>query len=79
MTTYWESLNQNARDTMQQLGNFGPTTRAHAREVKGWATAEDGFTERAYLDSNDLRNIAAGCIEVAQWLEERAKAEDEDC
>lgn len=78
MTTHWESLSQNARDTMQQLGNFGPTTRAYAREVKGWTMCEDGFTERAYLGSNDLRNIAAGCIEVAQWLEERARVNDGD-
>ena len=78
MTTYWESLSQNAKDTMQLLGNFGPTTRVDAREVKGWTMCEDGFTERAYLGSNDLRNIAAGCIEVAQWLEERARGEDED-
>ena len=78
MTTYWESLSQNAKDTMQLLGNFGPTIRTYAREVKGWVIAEDGFTERAYYNSNDLRNIAAGCLEVAQWLEERAKGEDED-
>ena len=78
MTTYWESLSQNAKDTMQLLGNFGPTIRGCSREVKGWAMCEDGFTERAYYDNNDLRNIAAGCLEVAQWLEERARGEDED-
>jgi hypothetical protein len=79
MTTQWENISQNAKDTMQILGNFGPTVWAWAMEVKGWSMCEDGFTHSCHYNSNDLKNIAAGCLEVAQWLEERAMAEDEDC
>ena len=78
MTIYWESLSQNAKDIMQLLGNFSPTARAYAMELKGYTFDTEGEGGKAYLDNNDLRNIAAGCLEVAQWLEERVKAEDED-
>ena len=76
MTTHWESLSQNAKDAMQLLGDFGPTVHVANREVKGYTYNTDGEGGKAYYDNNDLRNIAAGCIEVAQWLEERARGED---
>lgn len=63
MTTYWESLSQNAKDTMRLLGNFGPTVNVANREVKGYTYAADGEGGKAYYDSNDLRNIAAGLSE----------------
>ena len=31
----WEDLSELARDVMKDLGNFGPTVNAQAREVKG--------------------------------------------
>lgn len=72
----WEKLSSNAHDVMKDLGDFGPTVHAYAREVKGYIRCEDGEDGRTYYDSNDLRRIAEGCLEVACWLDLRAaKAE----
>lgn len=41
------------------------------RELKGYLYDDEGGG-KAYLDSGELREIAASCIEVANWLEDRA-------
>jgi len=66
----WEELSQNALNQMKFIGNFGPTVNVEYAEVKGYTYDEDGGG-KCYLTSNDLRDLAAGCIEVADWLDER--------
>jgi len=63
----WKELSTNALETMEGLGNFGPTVRPELREVKGYV---DGG--KCYYSSSDLRDVARGCIEVADWLDKRA-------
>ena len=69
----WEDLPAEALDAMKQLGNFGPTVHAANREVKGYTYDADGVV-KTYLTSDCLRNIAQGCIAVADWLDNRAEA-----
>ncbi len=70
----WEDLSDNARDTMEGLGNFGPTSNPLNAEVKGYVACEPGEDGRTYYGPDDLREIAAGCIEVADWLDARRAA-----
>lgn len=74
----WDDLmnSENARTAMFELGNCGPTARARDREVKGYSLNEDGDTASFYRDSNDLRSMARGLHEVADWLDDRAKSEN---
>ncbi len=72
--TDWKEISDNAKVTMKALGNFGPTSAAWTREVKGY-TYEDGEGGKCYLSSGDLRNIAAACEEVANWLDARADSQ----
>ena len=68
-------LSKNAREVMEELGNFGATVNAKDRLVKGYKMdSDDGECCKHYYSSDDLRNIAAGCIEVADWLDSRADA-----
>ena len=69
----WEDVSKTARDTMDELGDFGPTVHADARQVKGYTLDCDG-SAKCYWSSADLRRIAASCIEVADWLDKRAEA-----
>ncbi len=72
-------LSKNALETMEELGNFGPTVHAKYREVKGYKMdANDGECGKCYYNSTDLRNIAAGCIEVADWLDKRAALAEQE-
>ena len=73
----WEDLGEKARDVMKELGNFWPTVNAASREVKG-ATYDDecGGAVKTYYTSTDLREIAAACVEVADWLDTRADTEE---
>lgn len=73
----WEAISEKARDVMKELGHFGPTTRAEEGLVKGYMACDDGDDGRCYWSSDDLRKVAAGCIEVADWLDARAKAATE--
>lgn len=68
----WEDVSERTRDVMKELGNFGPTVDAIDRAVKGW-TYEDGECGKTYWTSDDLRQIAAACIEAADWLDRRAE------
>ena len=67
----WEQLSAQAHESMKALGEAGPTVHVEHREVKGYI---DGG--KAYFDAQDLRNLAMGMIEVANWLDERATAAD---
>ena len=71
----WEDLSQRARDVMKDLGNFGPTLKTESREVKGAMYDDDcGGAVKTYYSSADLRDIAAACVEVADWLDKRGDA-----
>lgn len=73
----WDKdISTGAKETMKFLGSFGPTVHAHLREMKGYMLDNDSGSGsgKVYLDANDLREIAAGCIEVADWLDKRADA-----
>ena len=70
----WENLSTNALDVMKNLGNFTPTVNAAERSVKGY-TQDDEDGGRAYWESDYLRSVAAGCIEVADWLDKRDAAQ----
>ena len=67
----WTDLSDDARKWLKMLGDFGPTVHAKQRELKGYL----GEGDRTYFDAGDLRNIAAVCIEAADWLDKRADAE----
>ena len=68
----WSETSELARDVMNELGDFGPTIRAEDVMVKGYMACNDGDDGRTYWTSDDLRRIAQGCIEVADWLDKRA-------
>lgn len=69
----WEEVSESARQVMKEMGNFSPTVNAEHKMVKGCTDDGDG-TWSTYLDSTDLRNIAEGCKEVADWLDARAES-----
>ena len=70
----WDTdVSKEARETMKFLGDFGPTVHAQSREVKGYMLNDDGGGS-VYLDAGELREIAAACNEVADWLDKRADA-----
>ncbi len=63
----WDQISTLGQDAMKLLGEAGPTVHPQNREVKGYV--EGG---KAYFSSDDLRAIAKGMNEVADWLDERA-------
>lgn len=69
-----DDLTQVAQNVMLSLGSFSPTNRAEDAEMKGYMMDEDGESARTYFNSADLRTIAAGCTEVADWLDKQALA-----
>ena len=68
----WEELSAKAQETMKFLGDFGPTVNAQNREVKGYMHDDEGGG-KVYLSAVELREMAASCIEVADWLDKRAE------
>ena len=70
----WDKdISNSAKGTMKFLGDFGPTVHAQNREVKGYMHDDEGGG-KVYLDAGELREIAASCNEVADWLDKRADA-----
>lgn len=65
-------------ETLEWLGNFGPTVVAKNCEIKGYMVDSDGDTCKTYLNSTVLREIAEDFISVAQWLDERATEEEQN-
>mgnify|MGYP007072040832 CR=1 FL=1 len=70
-------ISGSAKAWMKLLGNFGPTVRAESREIKGVTVDDDGDHVKTYYDSGELRELALACTEVADWLDRRAKAEQQ--
>jgi hypothetical protein len=72
----WEDLSDGARRAMKELGNFGPTVSVDDRLVKGYTfDDESGRCVKTYFSPEDLREMAAGMDEVADWLDKRAEEE----
>lgn len=70
----WVNLSLNAKAVMNALGNFGATVNVNERMVKGYTMdANTGECGKEYYTSFDLRQIASGCTEVADWLDKRAE------
>lgn len=70
----WDKdISKAAKAKMKFLGDFGPTVNAQHREVKGYMHDDEGGG-KVYLHASELREIAASCIEVADWLDKRADA-----
>ena len=58
----------NAKEWMDALGRFGPTT--DSEYIKGYAyDYEEGGVFSIYWNARHLREIAAACLEVAESLE----------
>ena len=73
------SISLNAKAVMDALGNFGPTVNAKDKQVKGYTMDSDtGECGKAYYTSDELRLIASGCTEVADWLDKRAAWAEQD-
>jgi hypothetical protein len=62
----WNDLSDAAIEAMAQLGDCIPTAQPQDGLVKRYREG------KCHFDAVDLRRIAAGCIEVADWLDERA-------
>lgn len=77
MSDFEREVSESARGWMRTLGNFSPTVNPDNREVKGAILGEYGDAEKAYFSSKELRELAAACSEVADWLDKRAAATDE--
>lgn len=77
MSDFEREVSESARGWMRTLGNFSPVVNPDYREVKGSMLGEYGDAEKTYFDSKELRELAAACNEVADWLDERAAAAEE--
>lgn len=77
MGDFEREVTENSRAWMRTLGNFGPTVNPLYREVKGYMLGEHGDAEKTYFDSKELRELAAACEEVADWLDARASTGQE--
>lgn len=77
MSDFEREVSENARGWMRTLGNFSPTLNPDYREVKGSMLGEYGDAEKTYFSSKELRELAASCSEVADWLDKRAGGQDE--
>lgn len=72
-----KDISDGAKAWMKLLGNFTPTVLPERRELKGYVLDENGESGNAYYDSGELRELAAACSEVADWLDKRAGGQDE--
>ena len=71
----WNSdISNSGKSWMEFLGNFSPTVNEQSRELKGYMHDEEGVG-KVYLNSGELRLLATACIEVADWLDNRARFE----
>lgn len=68
MNTEWKDLK--CANVLRELGSYGPTVRVEEKMLKG---SHDGG--KSYMDSHDLRELAAACTEAADWLDARAGLE----
>ena len=62
-----KKLSINALSWMEFLGNFTTTSNASQRMIKGYINDGD-----VYIDSGELRELSLACIEISDWLDDRA-------
>jgi hypothetical protein len=67
----WPGVSQSALEAAGVLGDLVPTVHPQKKEAKGWVRDEEG-TGKVYYTSEDLRTVARGCMELAQFLDDRA-------
>lgn len=77
MSDFEREVSESARGWMRTLGHFTPTVNPDYREVKGSMLGEYGDAEKTYFSSKELRELAAACTEIADWLDRRAAATEE--
>ena len=67
----WQELmkSENARNAMRDLGNCAPTDKRTDKEVKGRYVDDFGESDSFYMKSDELRQMARGLHEVADWLD----------
>jgi hypothetical protein len=70
-------LSKRALETLEFLGNFGPTSNPKDKKLKGWTYSGAG-AEKTYLTAEDVRDMAQDLLEVAQALEDRASKDHQD-
>lgn len=68
-----KDLSETAKEWMEKLGDFSPTVNVRDKLIKGYMYDGSGDDSRVYFDSSDLKGLAAACLEVSDWLENRAK------
>lgn len=68
----WTEVSREAWDVMDEFGGFRPTATVADREIQGTTVDEEVNPKETHWDSSDLRRIAAGCLEIAEWLDHRA-------
>jgi hypothetical protein len=66
-------FSDNAKEWLEFWGDCNPTVRVEDKTLKGYTTDYDG-TSSFYVSAYELREMAAACFEVADWLEARADA-----
>lgn len=67
-----KELSPAALKTLEWLGNYGPTSNPSLKQIKGYMHDLDGGV-KTYINSDALREIAMHLVEVADWLDNRAK------
>lgn len=76
MATDWEKdISADAQEIMKELGNFSPTTNIADATVKGWMDTDGDGLYKTYWTSATLRKMSTAFVEVAEWLDRRAKGE----
>lgn len=68
----WNEVSEKTRQLLDEFGSLGPTVNAGNKELKGYMIDKGGDAGKVYLSASDLRELAAACIEAADWLERRA-------
>lgn len=69
----WDDISNHAKNWMRELGNFGPTVNKPDRLIKGYSACASGDVGKTYYSSDELRELSAACLEVADWLDARAQ------
>ena len=67
-----KSFSQQTKKVLQEYGDFCLTSDGRAVKGQVW-DSEDACTYGSYLSSEDLRKIAAACIEVADYIDSKSQ------
>ena len=79
MASWERDVSECARQTLDDLGNFGPTVNPALREVKGWLhDSDEGGVSKTYFAAAELRRMAADLHDVADWLDREVADEQQE-